>query len=355
MLNRELQKQGISSELILDKKTVAINRNGDSVATELPTVAVDSIHLKLGIGQMRFRRISAKEFTADLVIVEQAVKNISSWIVILVRKILNKPTALWGHGVDYVNTKHPLPSFLRMKMIRKASHILVYTSGAKEELILRGVSSTKITNVQNSTDTRETKSKLSLVTLQDQENFIASSHLSKNLILFLGSLDANKNLELLFAAAEIAHEIDPSLTLAVVGDGPLRSYVETMAANRSWIQFLGRSEEVKVMALASAKALVIPGRVGLVATDALASGIPVVTVSHALHAPEFDYLLKNQNCLLSSDSPRELGEKIIEAISSDFQTLAHQTALRELPKYSTEQMVANFVIGVKKAIGPKNG
>ncbi len=351
LLGEELNRRNITLEVILDKKINILNRNGDSSTISPQTLFLDSLSLKAGKTQVRFRKISRNEISADLLIVEQAAKNVSTWVIIFIRKLLRKPTALWGHGIDYVNIGGPISRGLRRYMINLSSHVLVYTSGAAQRLILEGVPSDKITSVQNSTDTLALKRNLKLITDDQRKNFIHSFDLSENLVLFLGSLDVNKNLDLLFSATQVAHEADPSLTLAIVGEGPLRKYVEEAASRQTWIRFLGRSDEAKLMALASCKAIVIPGRVGLVAADALASGLPVVTVRSALHAPEFHYLNENTTCMLSEATPISLASKIIEAISTDFQTLSRREALLESDKYSIEKMTKNFVHGITKTLG----
>ena len=353
MLNKYLGSRNLNLELVLDKHTVRMNRNGDAVITEIPTLIASSFRLKIGNRQIRFRAISKKELVADLVIVEQAAKNFDTWMILLIRMVLRKRTVLWGHGIDYVNQGGSLSRGLRRFMIHLANHVLVYTAGAKEALILDGVDRSKITNVQNSTDTIELKKNLNQIKAKDVNQFIESEKLSDNLILFLGSLDQSKNLELLFEAAEIAHEIVPSLTLAVVGDGPLRKYVEEVAGRKEWIRFLGREERFKFLSLATAKAIVIPGRVGLVATDSLASEVPVVTVRNALHAPEFEYLREDKTCLTSENTADDLGLKIVKAITKDFQITSSRESRIDVEKYSTQTMTANFVAGILKALGSK--
>lgn len=354
LLGKKLAERNINLELVLDEDSVASNRNGDSAKTELPTLHVPSLRIYLGRRILKLRKISGRELTSDLVIVEQAAKNISTWALILIRGILRKPTALWGHGVDYVNRVDPLSRGLRRFMIRVTKHVFVYTASAKDALINEGIDASKMTTVQNSTDTLDLKNKLNEITSIECEEFREMQNLTLNMILFLGSLDASKNLELLFAASELAHQADPTLTLAVVGDGPLRPYVEEVAATTSWVKYLGRNENTKLLALASAKAIVVPGRVGLVATDALASGKPVVTARSALHAPEFDYLTENRTCLLAADSPLEISLKIREAITNEFQETSRTAALSDALEYSIERMVSNFESGINAALGIKS-
>lgn len=354
LLGKKLAERQVNLQLILDAHSVTSNRNGDSAKTELPTKLVSSLRIYLGKRILKIRKISFSELTADLVIVEQAVKNLSTWGLILIRGMLRKPTALWGHGVDYVNKVDPLAKGLRRLMIHLTKHVFVYTASAKELLINEGIGASKLTAVQNSTDTLDLRNKLNEITSKDLEAFREKQNLTVNMILFLGSLDASKNLQLLFAASEYAHEVDPSITLAVVGDGPLRPYVEDVVARKSWVKYLGRSEKTKLLALASAKAIVVPGRVGLVATDALASGNPVVTARFALHAPEFDYLTENRTCLLAADSPIEISLKIREAITTEFQRTSRKAALSDSLEYSIERMVSNFESGIDAALGIKN-
>ena len=98
------------------------------------------------------------------------------------------------------------------------------------------------------------------------------------LILHVGRMAAEKNLEVLTAAWTIAHEqLDGAATFVFAGDGPL---ARRCAAAMPWAIHLGFLEVPLLATLyASADVCVLPSRTetcGLVAPEAMASGLPVI-------------------------------------------------------------------------------
>jgi len=98
------------------------------------------------------------------------------------------------------------------------------------------------------------------------------------LVLHVGRLAAEKNLEVLVAAWTIAHEqLGEAAAFVFAGDGPI---ARRCAAAMPWALHLGFLEVPLLAALyASADLCVLPSRTetcGLVALEAMASGLPVV-------------------------------------------------------------------------------
>jgi glycosyltransferase involved in cell wall biosynthesis len=101
--------------------------------------------------------------------------------------------------------------------------------------------------------------------------------------LFIGRLEREKGPDLAARAARKA-----GVTLHLIGDGPMRSELE-----QTYPEFIfsGWRQSAEIGALLSnARALVMPSRVaepfGMVAVQALWSGLPVIVASTALLAPE---------------------------------------------------------------------
>jgi glycosyltransferase involved in cell wall biosynthesis len=108
---------------------------------------------------------------------------------------------------------------------------------------------------------------------------------------FLGALNRYKSIDLLVDAARIALDTDPRLWLVVAGDGESRETVEALARETGRVVLLGQAGPEEYAPAASlARVLVNPGRVGLVAVDALVMGLQVLTTVGAAHAPEHEYL-----------------------------------------------------------------
>ncbi|WFR68146.1 glycosyltransferase [Curtobacterium flaccumfaciens] len=147
----------------------------------------------------------------------------------------------------------------------------------------------RIHAIGNSTDTATLRQAVDSLT--DLEREEARTILGDGArALFIGGLDASKNITQLLSSARSARLHDPSFKLVVVGKGPLDSEVEA-ASSAGDVVHIPAARGRTLAALASrCESIWMPGRVGLVAVDALALGLPVITVEHRYHAPEIDFL-----------------------------------------------------------------
>lgn len=104
-------------------------------------------------------------------------------------------------------------------------------------------------------------------------------------MLYVGRLAAEKNLELLLEAHAAARRTTPRLRLVLVGDGPLRATLEQRCPGA---HFAGRrSGEDLAAHYASADLFVFPSRTetfGNVTIEAMASGLPIVAFDDAAAA-----------------------------------------------------------------------
>ncbi|WP_297065479.1 glycosyltransferase family 4 protein [Thermococcus sp.] len=114
-------------------------------------------------------------------------------------------------------------------------------------------------------------------------------------IIFVGRLIPEKGVDLLLRAlAEVKREI-PDVRAVVVGDGPERGRLERLSARLGledsvlFTGFLESRDEVIAIIKAS-KVFVLPSRregFGMVALEAMASGLPVVTLNAPMNAARF--------------------------------------------------------------------
>ncbi|MGY2046794.1 glycosyltransferase family 4 protein [Methylobacterium sp. JK268] len=112
-------------------------------------------------------------------------------------------------------------------------------------------------------------------------------------VLFVGRLEADKGVDVVAWAARRA-----GVPLRIIGDGPLRGALER---DHPEVRLMGWRRREEIAALArSARLVVAPTRwretFGLVALEALTSGIPVLISRHALIAPEVEALGCAETC-----------------------------------------------------------
>ena len=100
---------------------------------------------------------------------------------------------------------------------------------------------------------------------------------------------------------------------------------------------LFRSESVKAALAATCSGFVMPGRIGLIAVETLAMGLPLVAPSWDFHAPEAEYLVEGESLISTPDSARGLADGIRSLQGRTRQTWPHPTL---------EAMVENYAEGV---------
>jgi glycosyltransferase involved in cell wall biosynthesis len=248
---------------------------------------------------------------------------------------------LWGHGKAYVTPPNRLDTWLERWQINRARHVFVYTGSGAAYLAAQGVPLHKITVVHNSTDTEALRSAHSRITAQEVERFRVDHHLGEGPVgLFVGALDDSKLIPLLLDAAALVHQVKPSFRLLVAGSGPLGSLVDDRARQSDHIVRVPRTESPGELALLGrlAHALLVPGRVGLIAADALALDLTVITTDFPFHAPEREYL-SGDRVRTSPANPRSYADTVLAFLARDD---AERGRLQTGPIPSIRTMVEAF-------------
>lgn len=301
------------------------------------------------------RRIASAIADADLVILEQARRNLDAYRLLASRKKSLPLIALWGHGKDFTHQTTDLDRRLSRWLTSRADWFFAYTPGGMRSVVQDGFSAAKTTVVQNSIDSSALQEGIARTTPLEVQEFVQDNDLRGKTALFIGALDGSKRLAFLRDAGILVHEREPNFRLLIAGDGEMRAQVEEWSSIYSWMKYLGPlAGHVKAVALRSAEVLSMPGRVGLVAVDSFAAGIPIITTDWPWHAPEFEYLEDGRNAIVTSDDTNAFVEGLVRV-------LCHQGLLDELRSaargdgsiYTVESMSRNFIEGVRGALATR--
>lgn len=299
--------------------------------------------------EVRFRRLPpetrAQRF--DVMITELDASNTFAWYNHF--RHPRTPVVLWGHGASFVSSERAWSVAARRLFVRTvASHVMTYSERGKRMLSASlGEHTVPITSIGNSTDTLTLRE--ALLSLSDAERARAREIVGTgNRALFVGGLDASKRIHQLLESASVARESDPSFKLVIVGDGVLQPAVKA-ASEAGSVVWVASARGRQLAALASTcDSVWMPGRVGLVAVDALALGLPVISVDHEHHAPEVDFLGEGEIYFVSSN-PRAFAEEARLAVG-------RATSLRPTSALPSVQRVAremtNVILGLSRATGP---
>lgn len=267
-------------------------RNDDVTQTASDFI-LDERRLEVGSKTLLIRGIgqAVDSFRPQFIVVEQAIKNLESWPLLLRRG--GPSVALWGQGRSYSTSQSPLEERVKQWMTRRADWFFAYTQAGAEHVIANGFPASRTTVLHNATDAAALQANLDAIRSEDLKQFRDEHGLTEGLTgLFLGGVDERKGIPFLLAVVDRLAASLPGFRMLVGGTGTLADEVRRRQVAGAPLVSLGRIDgSTKALALASSDVLMIPEWVGLVAVDALASGTPIVTTVHPSHSPEAEYLV----------------------------------------------------------------
>ncbi|GEO92022.1 glycosyltransferase family 4 protein [Kocuria flava] len=315
----------------------------DVSATELPTKYFSVGTRSIGYKSLREVR---KAGGYELVIVEQAVRNLETYALLI--NPLSRHLAFWGHGRTYTKSVGKCQERLKTLLTNRSDWFFSYTEGGAAAVAGHGFPSSSVTVVNNSIDTRSLQKSIADVRSRDVEVYKKTIGAHGRLGLFMGGLDQSKRIDFLIAAAARVAEQIPHFKLVIAGRGIEERVVAKAAEENEFIVYAGPlAGKQKALAMGASDVLMMPGRVGLVAVDSFAAGTPIVTTDWPWHAPEFEYLEHGVNAVISEDNIETYSSSVVDV-------LANQDQLEKLSegcviaskKYTVENMVNNFVQGL---------
>lgn len=284
----------------------------------------------------------------DLVIVEQAVRNLETYELLLRRR----PLAFWGHGRTYTLRVSPIQDRFKQWLARTSSWFFAYTAGGAQSMVAAGMDPRRVTVVQNAIDVQKLHSDVAGVSSETLKEFESRYDLQQRTALFIGGLDSSKRIPFLLESAKIAAGLDPNFRLLIAGDGDDRGIVEEAAAAHSYIIYLGSVFGTeKAQAIAASQVIAMPGRVGLVAVDSFAARRPIVTTDWPYHSVEFEYLIPRVNAIVSNDDQQSFARALVATLQDDVLMDKLRSSCEEAKNiYTLDAMVENFTNGVLLAL-----
>ena len=286
----------------------------------------------------------------DLVIMEQTLKNIQFPLALL-RRLPKTKIALWGHGRTVVKEKSKFEEWLQLVLSKRADFIFSYTNSGLDYLVDNGFDNSKIIALRN---TNSSANRLEKIKNIEARGISAEGELH---CCFIGAMESSKGLEVLFQALPIIRESLPNFRFTFIGDGPEGKNVSELARNSDYIDWLGFKNQEEIDQIANQFSLILnPGRVGLIAVDALMLRLPIVTMSSAFHAPEYEYIKENGSSLTVSGGARDYAFAVIDLLNkpNDLQEMRNVCGL-ERENYIFDVMVGNFRDGILTALNQRNG
>jgi glycosyltransferase involved in cell wall biosynthesis len=260
--------------------------------------------LPLGHRSLRLGTAYGHWKSCDAVIVGHLGSSLDSNLALALSSSRRLKVGVWGHIGSYVGAANPIDALVERWQVRKVGQVFAYTPGGARIATALGADPANVTTVMNTIDTSSLESALATTSDAAVRDFVALHSFNPNKsFCFIGGLDSSKRIDFLVSALDRLWELDPEIRVLIAGKGADESLL-TGAVNRGQVVLLGYADErLKALLAKTTRGILMPGRVGLIAVDALVMGLPVLSTDWPFHAPEAEYLQPGESMLQSSDSP----------------------------------------------------
>ncbi len=349
-LARRLAEDGRELTVVWNTPPPRVAGRQDSVTASW-TRSAPTRWITVGGRDIGYRRLGGLHLDpTDLVIVEQALKNIETYRLLLPRKA-NPRVAMWGHGRTYsVSQPEPI-AWLKQWLTRRSQWFFAYTDAGARHVVEHGFPADRVTVVTNTIDTDGLRRDLAAVDPSQVADFARTQRLNPGrTALFLGGVDDAKGIGFLLAAAERAARLMPGFVLLVGGTEDLAHQVAAVERAGGPVRLLGRLDgRHKALALATCDVLAVPQWVGLVAVDSLVAGRPIVSTVHPSHAPEAEYLTDGTTWLRARHDVDSYAHALVGLLSDDDRRTAMRSACRTASAdYSLNRTADAFADGIAR-------
>jgi glycosyltransferase involved in cell wall biosynthesis len=269
------------------------------------------------------------------------------WLTHLKLALLrNRPFGFifWGIGVSTEKGYDATHRFdaVRYWFARQADAMVFYSDYPVEKYQRAGVARPKLLVAPNTVDTA-----------WSEEYWHERKHAIKTKLVFIGSLQARKNLgELLECFFRLAPQY-PSLTLHIVGQGTLQSTLVEMIQNRGLtkrVVFHGQVNDDDTLRtiFKDALACVSPGQAGLSVLKSFSFGLPFITSTRAITGGERFAIRDDYNGFLYPGTYPDLESSLGALLTNPERADAMSTAAAE--SYWQHRTIGVMASGFTKAI-----
>ena len=301
--------------------------------------------------ELVYQHVPAGKLDVDLVIFEQANRLIHNYPLLFFKKKRRK-IAYWGHGKNMQNRGGLLEQW-KNKLINQVDWWFAYTDISRDIVAETGFPAVRITVVCNAIDTDALNRELINISLERAVKTLGQDGIAgTNIGLYCGGLYTDKKIDFLLHAAKKIRQQLADFELVVIGSGPEEDKVRKAANECSWIHYPGAKFGRELAPyLRSARALLMPGLVGLVILDSFVASVPLITTENNIHSPEIAYLKNNENGIITPYSADGYAKAVINLLSSDDLQKKLQAGCRaSARKYTLANMVKNFADGISTCL-----
>lgn len=289
--------------------------------------------------RLLFQRLPwAKVFNSKSVIIEFNLRNLSFYIVFLIRLLLNKKTYLWGHAWSRKGKKSK-SEYLRFLFKKMSSGYIAYTLAQKGEL-------------EHQLPNKTIYAACNSIYFEDEMKPIMRQSSEILDFIYVGRLVKEKKILLLVKAFHQKLNILPARTkLKIIGDGEQMDEIKRYLVSNNLLDkviLTGSISNYKILKELYSTSIfsISPGYVGLSITQSLGFGIPMLISKNEPHSPELEAASIGFNSLyFKTDNLTDLGNSLVLLSKEKKSWIAKRNEISENCRnnYSVEKMVKPFL------------
>jgi glycosyltransferase involved in cell wall biosynthesis len=345
-LIQRLGEDGIECVVIAGRPTGSLELLADTVELKPWMRLAKPRSLKIGAGGPRFTGYLTTRFWEDCDGLIQNLRGsaLDVSLEILRQRVSGRRLGIWGHLSHSVRPPNAVDLAIERWQMRHVDHVFAYTKRGAEVAVASGVEPKKVTAVMNSTDTGLLLEAYREISEERIGRLLREwSLIPGKIFCFVGGIDTAKRIEFFTQVLEILWRRDREVKFLVGGRGG-QEYLLEPYVRRGQVRMLGRVDaHDKADLFRLAQAIVNPGRIGLLAVESLAVGIPILATEWGYHAPEVDYLTTGRDIRLSRNDATSFAELILSETNHSGELRRHSGQ----PFPNLADMVENFALGVR--------
>lgn len=229
----------------------------------------------------------------DAYIISDDIRCFSTWVNMLLSKVLRKKVYYWAHG--WYGRERLILKLIKHIFYRLPDGIFLYGNYSRDIMIQNGFNHNKLWVIHNSLSYSR---QYAIRTKQNPSN-IYKNHFSNSYptLIYIGRLTAYKKLHMILEAIKLLEDDNLKCNLVLVGDGAekesLIKKVEVMGLNdKVWFYGACYDEEANAELIYNADLCVSPGNIGLTAIHVMMYGTPAITHNDFRYqGPEYEAIL----------------------------------------------------------------
>ncbi|MGU3497931.1 glycosyltransferase [Mycobacterium sp. C31M] len=345
-LVERLGDRGIDCFVVAGRPFGSQAARGDEAGGEPWLKLAEPKRLRVGHRTISFYGTSKHWRHCDAVIFELRGTSIDLNMDIAKKKITGRRLGVWGHVRPYTQPGHPLDLAAERHQMFHSDRVFAYTPSGADFAVAAGVHPSLVTCVMNSADVSRLVEGMRNLRTDEVRDFERSNNLLRGKVFgYLGGIDESKRIDFLTRTLDVLWERDREVKLVVGGSGDQASLLSPAAARGQVVMLGYAGPKEKALLAASCEGLINPGRIGLVAVECLAVGLPIFTTSWPFHAPEYEYLKQGKDVFVAEDSVDAFASLVLARRRPAAEATHRRYEAHQYP--SLDEMIGNFADGVE--------